>query len=111
MELREFRELAISGKWREVRSDEAFLAETGRYQTALKTLSLCLKKHHGKNVDMSTRLADINAGEDGFSFIVGADGAVLHSGRKKMAGSFYFFYSSLGADWHATFRQNRKRFS
>ena len=45
-----FRELANPGKWIDVYADENYPAEIGRYATALGTLSICLKKHHGKNV-------------------------------------------------------------
>ncbi len=49
-EAKAFRELSVSSGRKELRSEEDFRAEIGRYATALKTLSVCLKKYHNENV-------------------------------------------------------------
>ena len=49
-EAKAFRELSITSNWKEIKSEEEFRAEIGRYATALKTLSACLKKYHNENV-------------------------------------------------------------
>ena len=49
-DIRMFNELS-SGKSRdELKNEDDFRGEIDRYATALKTLSACLKKHHGENV-------------------------------------------------------------
>lgn len=45
-----FNELSVSKRREELKKDEDFKAEIGRYATALKTLSVCLKKYHNQNV-------------------------------------------------------------
>ena len=45
-----FNELSVSKKREDLKKDEDFKAEIGRYATALKTLSVCLKKYHNQNV-------------------------------------------------------------
>ena len=45
-----FSELSVSKKREDLKKDEDFKAEIGRYATALKTLSVCLKKYHNQNV-------------------------------------------------------------
>ena len=45
-----FRELSVTKRREDIKSEEDFRAEIGRYATALKTLSVCLKKHHNENV-------------------------------------------------------------
>ena len=45
-----FRELSVTKRREDIKSEEDFRAEIGRYATALKTLSVCLKKYHNENV-------------------------------------------------------------
>ena len=45
-----FNELSVSKNRAELMKDEDFKAEIGRYATALKTLSVALKKYHKENV-------------------------------------------------------------
>ena len=45
-----FKELLNPKKRNELREDKDYREEIGRYATALKTLSVCLKKHHNENV-------------------------------------------------------------
>ena len=45
-----FNELLLPKKRDQLKNDEDFKLEAGRYATALKTLSVCLKKYHNKNV-------------------------------------------------------------
>jgi len=45
-----FDELSITHNREDIKKEEDFRAEIGRYATALKTLSECLKKYHNKNV-------------------------------------------------------------
>ena len=45
-----FNELSVTKKRDELRNEKDFREEIGRYATALKTLSVCLKKYHDKNV-------------------------------------------------------------
>ena len=45
-----FREISLPRKRSEIMDESAFKAEIGRYATALKTLSVCLKKYHDENV-------------------------------------------------------------
>ena len=49
-EARLFNELSVTKKRDELRNEKDFGEEIGRYATALKTLSVCLKKYHDKNV-------------------------------------------------------------
>lgn len=49
-ELKLFNELSVTKKREELKNEEDFRAEIDRYATALKTLSVCLKKYHDKNV-------------------------------------------------------------
>ena len=49
-QMQEFRELLRPVKTRDIKTDQDLQAEIGRYVTALKTLSVCLKKYHGENV-------------------------------------------------------------
>ena len=49
-EVRQFNELSVTRKRDELRNEKDFREEIGRYATALKTLSACLKKYHDKNV-------------------------------------------------------------
>ena len=49
-EARLFNELSVTKKRDELRNEKDFEEEIGRYATALKTLSVCLKKYHDKNV-------------------------------------------------------------
>ena len=49
-EARMFNELSVTKKRDELRNEKDFGEEIGRYATALKTLSVCLKKYHDKNV-------------------------------------------------------------
>jgi len=49
-QMQEFRELLRPVKTRDIKTNEDLQAEIGRYVTALKTLSVCLKKYHGENV-------------------------------------------------------------
>ena len=49
-EAKQFNELSVTRKRDELRNEKDFGEEIGRYATALKTLSVCLKKHHDKNV-------------------------------------------------------------
>jgi len=49
-EAKAFRELSVASGRKELRSEEDFRAEIGRYATALKTLSVCLQKYHNENV-------------------------------------------------------------
>ena len=45
-----FSKLSVSKNRDDLKKDEDFKAEIGRYATALKTLSICLKKYHKENV-------------------------------------------------------------
>ena len=45
-----FKELLNAQKREDLKNEEDFRAEIDRYATALKTLSVCLKKYHKKNV-------------------------------------------------------------
>ena len=45
-----FHELCVTQKREDLKKEEDFRAEIDRYATALKTLSVCLKKYHGENV-------------------------------------------------------------
>ena len=49
-EAKQFNELSVTRKRDELRNEKDFREEIGRYATALKTLSVCLKKYHDKNV-------------------------------------------------------------
>ena len=49
-ERQQFNELSIPARWDELKNEENYLAEIGRYATALKTLSACLGKHHETGV-------------------------------------------------------------
>ena len=49
-ELQQFEELSLPKRWEDMKSEADFQKEIGRYSTALKTLSECLKKYHGENV-------------------------------------------------------------
>ena len=49
-DIRMFNDLSSGKSWDELKEKENFQAEIDRYATALKTLSTCLKKHHGENV-------------------------------------------------------------
>lgn len=49
-ELNQFRELCSPKGMDEINDESDFNEEIDRYATALKTLSTCLKKHHGENV-------------------------------------------------------------
>ncbi len=44
------KELLIPKRMDEIKTDDDLRAEIGRYVTALKTLSVCLKKYHNRNV-------------------------------------------------------------
>ena len=46
----QFRKLCAPKDRDEIEDEAAFKEEIDRYATALKTLSVCLKKHHGENV-------------------------------------------------------------
>ncbi|MBR5375715.1 MAG: AAA family ATPase [Lachnospiraceae bacterium] len=46
----QFRKLCAPKGWDELDDETDFRKEIDRYATALKTLSVCLKKHHGENV-------------------------------------------------------------
>ena len=48
--LQKFKALSKPAQWEALREEDAFQEEIGRYATALKTLSSCLQKHHGKKV-------------------------------------------------------------
>ena len=45
-----FKALLLPAKDEDMRGDDALQAEIGRYAAALKTLSVCLEKHHSKKV-------------------------------------------------------------
>ncbi len=45
-----FNDLSVPKSRDEIKGEDEFKAEIGRYATALKTLSICLKKYHGENV-------------------------------------------------------------
>ncbi|MDO4804107.1 MAG: AAA family ATPase [Lachnospiraceae bacterium] len=45
-----FAELSLTKKRDEIKNEDDFKKEIGRYATALKTLSVCLRKHHDENV-------------------------------------------------------------
>ena len=45
-----FDELSLPKRIDDIKDEESFKTEIGRYATALKTLSVCLKKYHNKNV-------------------------------------------------------------
>jgi hypothetical protein len=45
-----FNELSVTKKREDLKDDEDFRTEIDRYATALKTLSVCLKKYHNRNV-------------------------------------------------------------
>ena len=45
-----FKELLNPKKRNELREDKDYREEIGRYATALKTLSVCLKKHHNEKI-------------------------------------------------------------
>ncbi|MDO4803278.1 MAG: AAA family ATPase [Lachnospiraceae bacterium] len=45
-----FAELSLTKKREDIKNEDDFRKEIGRYRTALKPLSVCLKKHHGENV-------------------------------------------------------------
>ena len=45
-----FNELSVTKKREDLKDDEDFRTEIDRYATALKTLSVCLKKYHKRNV-------------------------------------------------------------
>ena len=45
-----FHELSITKKRDDLKDEKAYREEIDRYATALKTLSVCLKKYHNKNV-------------------------------------------------------------
>ena len=45
-----FRSLSRTTDYRDMKSEEDYDREIWRYSTALKTLSVCLKKYHGENV-------------------------------------------------------------
>ena len=49
-DIRMFNELSSGKSWDALKSEDDFKEEIDRYATALKTLSTCLKKHHGENV-------------------------------------------------------------
>ena len=49
-ERQSFGEPSLTKKREEIVDEDDFRKEVGRYATALKTLSVCLKKHHGENV-------------------------------------------------------------
>ena len=49
-ESKSFHELLVTSKREDIKNEEDFRAEIGRYATALKTLSVCLKKYHNENV-------------------------------------------------------------
>ena len=49
-ELQQFEELSLPKRWEDMRKEDDFKEEIGRYSTALKTLSGCLKKYHGEDV-------------------------------------------------------------
>ena len=49
-EAQKFKELSLTKRRDEIKDEDDFKAEIGRYATALKTLSTCLKKYHGENV-------------------------------------------------------------
>ena len=49
-DVRMFNELSLGKSWDAMESEDDFKKEIDRYATALKTLSTCLKKHHGENV-------------------------------------------------------------
>ena len=49
-EKQEFHDLLILTQREDIKNEDDFKEETGRYATALKTLSECLKKYHKKNV-------------------------------------------------------------
>ena len=49
-EKRQFKELSVSASWNDLKKEEDWYAEIGRYSTALKTLSELLFKHHEKSV-------------------------------------------------------------
>ena len=50
VEMSLFNRLSVPKDRYEIKGMDDFKAEIGRYATALKTLSTCLKKHHGENV-------------------------------------------------------------
>ena len=45
-----FNDLSVPKSRDEIKGEDEFKAEIGRYATALKPLSICLKKYHGENV-------------------------------------------------------------
>ena len=49
-ELKLFNELSVTKRRDELNNENEIRAEIGRYATALKTLSVCLKKYHNENV-------------------------------------------------------------
>ena len=49
-DIRMFNELSLGKSWDDMQNDDDLRKEIDRYATALKTLSTCLKKHHGENV-------------------------------------------------------------
>ena len=49
-EVKLFKELSVTKKREDLKKEEDFREEIDRYATALKTLSVCLKKHHNENV-------------------------------------------------------------
>ncbi|MBQ9277886.1 MAG: AAA family ATPase, partial [Lachnospiraceae bacterium] len=49
-EVKIFNELSATKKREDLRKEEDFREEIDRYATALKTLSVCLKKYHNENV-------------------------------------------------------------
>ena len=49
-EVKLFKELSVTKKRENLKNEEDFREEIDRYATALKTLSVCLKKYHNENV-------------------------------------------------------------
>ena len=49
-EVKLFKELSVTKKRENLKKEEDFREEIDRYATALKTLSVCLKKYHNENV-------------------------------------------------------------
>ena len=49
-EAKMFNELSVTAERDDLKNEENFRAEIDRYATALKTLSVCLKKYHNENV-------------------------------------------------------------
>ena len=68
-ERQQFADLSLPKRWEEMKQEEDFRMEIGRYATALKTLSACLKKYHGENVIVLLDEYDVpleNAYHEGF---------------------------------------------